>query len=148
MLSGEDLRSERTARSRPPLAVAVAVQWQCRPRQTTRRTHVNKSLSRQEANAARDDNETRRTVITSRLPLPLASRAGAGRQPMPAPGLGPARHGPARAVSRRSCRHGGHAGRGNTIRGRDHHSPALPPGPPGPPSRFHSSESAGALGQL
>ena len=35
------------------------------------------------------------------LPLPSASQAGAGRQPVPAAGHGPARREPARAVSRR-----------------------------------------------
>ena len=58
----------------------------------------------------------------------MASRAGAGRQPVPAPGHGPARLGPARIVTSRVTA-SRWPRRGDVTRGRDHRPPALPPGP-------------------
>ena len=75
----------------------------------------------------------------------MASRAGAGRQPVPAPGHGPARLGPARNVTSRVTA-SRWPRRGDVTRGRDHRPPALPPGPY--PIVFHSSESAVVLGPL
>ena len=64
----------------------------------------------------------------SPLPLLSASRAGAGRQPVPVLGHGPARHGPVRDVTSRVTV-SRWPRRGNVTRDRDHRPPALPPGP-------------------
>ena len=66
-------------------------------------------------------------------PLPLQVTfhrppAGGGRQPVPVPGHGPARHGPARDVTSRVTA-SRWSRRGDVTRARDHGPPARPPGP-------------------
>ena len=70
----------------------------------------------------------RRPLCTVPCYKGMASRAGAGRQPVPVPGHGPARHGPARDLTSRVTA-SRWPRRGDVTRGRDHRPPALPPGP-------------------